>query len=88
MSTTRISRQEPVWTRERVLSLGSTTSVETAGAVLGIGRTLAYQLAANGDFPVTVFRAGHLYRVPVGALVDLLWPNATAASSDMNGGGE
>ncbi|ADD45055.1 hypothetical protein Snas_5423 [Stackebrandtia nassauensis DSM 44728] len=88
MSTTRIPRKALVWTRERVLSLGSTTTVETAGAVLGIGRTLAYQLAANGNFPVTVFRAGHLYRVPVGPLVALLWPDATPASNDVNGGGE
>jgi hypothetical protein len=44
----------------------------TAAAVLGIGRTRAYELARRGEFPVRVFRIGTTYRVPVTALLDLL----------------
>jgi predicted DNA-binding transcriptional regulator AlpA len=44
----------------------------TAAAVLGIGRTRAYELARRGEFPVRVFRIGTSYRVPVTALLELL----------------
>ena len=42
---------EIAWTADAVLTLGMTTNVETAGAILGIGRTKAYELAKSGDFP-------------------------------------
>jgi hypothetical protein len=44
----------------------------TAAAVLGIGRTRAYDLARRGEFPVRLFRIGSTYRVPVTALLELL----------------
>lgn len=34
-----------------------------AGKQLGIGRSLAYELAKRGEFPVRVLRIGRLYRV-------------------------
>ena len=40
------------WTAEAVRELGLTTDIETAGAVLGIGRSKAYALAKAGKFPV------------------------------------
>jgi hypothetical protein len=44
---------EPItWTAEAVRNLGMTTDVETAGSILGIGRTKAYEMAKNGEFPV------------------------------------
>jgi hypothetical protein len=61
-----------VWTPDAVRRLGLTTDVETAGAILGIGRTKAYQLAKSGQFPVPLFRAGRRYLVPVPALLRLL----------------
>jgi hypothetical protein len=39
------------WTPEVVRQLGLTTDVATAGTVLGIGRTKAYELAKNGRVP-------------------------------------
>jgi hypothetical protein len=60
------------WTIDAVRSLGTTTTIETAGAVLGIGRTKAYELAREGAFPVTVIRAGRRYLVPVPALLAIL----------------
>lgn len=44
----------------------------TAAAVLGIGRTKAYELAKQGLFPVLVRRIGTSYRVPVAGLLEYL----------------
>lgn len=63
---------DEVWTVERVRGLGVMTNVETAAQILGIGRTVAYRLAKDGDFPVPVLRIGHSYRVPVPRLLELL----------------
>jgi len=63
------------WTVEAVRDLGVTTDVETAGAVLGIGRTKAYELAKSGQFPVKVLRVGRRYLVPVPALLRLVDAN-------------
>jgi hypothetical protein len=60
------------WTAEAIRSLGMTTDVETAGGILGIGRTKAYELAKNGEFPVKVLRIGRRYVVPIPALMALL----------------
>jgi hypothetical protein len=66
-----------VWTVEAVRGLGTTTNVETAGAILGIGRTKAYELARAGTFPVAVIRAGRRYLVPVPALLVVLGAGAS-----------
>jgi hypothetical protein len=63
---------QPVWTVERVRALGATTTLPTAAAVLGIGRTLAYELVATGQFPTPVIRAGTRVIVPVAPLLKLL----------------
>jgi excisionase family DNA binding protein len=44
----------------------------TAAAVLGLGRTKAYEMARRGEFPVRVLRIGGSYRVPTAALLELL----------------
>jgi excisionase family DNA binding protein len=44
----------------------------TAAAVLGLGRTKAYELARRGEFPVRILRIGGSYRVPTAALLELL----------------
>ncbi|MGC4766038.1 DNA-binding protein [Micromonospora sp. DT46] len=62
----------PVWTIEAVRELGVTTDVETAGAILGIGRTKAYELAKTNKFPVRLLRVGRRYLVPVPAILKLL----------------
>lgn len=46
--------------------------VVTAAAWLGVGRTTAYRLAANGTFPVPVLRIGTSLRVPTAPLLRLL----------------
>src|SRR5690349_10130018 len=36
-----------VWTIEAIRALGATTDVQTAGAILGVGRTKAYEMARD-----------------------------------------
>lgn len=50
----------------------ATVSVEEAARLLGIGRTLAYQLASSDQLPVPVIRIGRLLRVPTAPLRALL----------------
>ncbi|MET8231875.1 DNA-binding protein [Micromonospora zamorensis] len=67
-----MSTNDHLWTIEAVRALGLTTDVETAGAILGIGRSKAYALAKRGKFPVRVLRVGRNYVVPVPAILELL----------------
>jgi hypothetical protein len=60
------------WTAAEVRQLGVATDVETAGSVLGIGRTTAYALARAGVFPVPVLRVGRRYVVAVEGLLAAL----------------
>ncbi|MFF5296704.1 hypothetical protein [Paractinoplanes globisporus] len=67
-----MSAERTTWTAEAVRQLGLTTDIETAGAILGIGRSKAYALAKSGKFPVRVIRVGHSYIVPIPAILELL----------------
>jgi predicted DNA-binding transcriptional regulator AlpA len=49
-----------------------TTDLETAAEVIGIGRTLAYDLAQRGAFPVRLLRLGRRVLVPVPDLLAYL----------------
>jgi hypothetical protein len=60
------------WTAARIRALGAVTSLPTAAAILGLSRSVAYDLAHRDEFPVPVIRAGTRYRVPVAALLDIL----------------
>lgn len=61
-----------VWTERDVRALGVRTDVATAGSVLGLGRSAAYEAVRTGGFPVPVIRAGGHYVVPVAPLLRLL----------------
>lgn len=63
--TTGMSRQE-------LLALPVSVDLVTAGRALGMGRTVAYELARQGEFPVRVLRLGNKYRVPTADLLDVL----------------
>ena len=70
--------------------LGPTIDVETAARLLGIGRTTAYQLAAENRLPVPVIRVGRSLRVPTVPLLALLGltaPGAPAPAVGAVGGG-
>jgi hypothetical protein len=72
------------WTPQRIRALGPVTDITTAGAILGLSRSVAYHLAAHNAFPVPVIRAGTRYRVPLAALLTVLHipiePEATDTS--------
>ncbi len=53
----------------------------TAAAVLGIGRTTAYEMVRTGRWPTPVLRLGHRIRVPTAALRELL--SLSTASHDL-----
>jgi hypothetical protein len=57
---------------EAVRALGITTDVETAGFILGVGRSRAYALARAGQFPAKSIRIGRSYVVSVPAILELL----------------
>jgi predicted site-specific integrase-resolvase len=61
-----------VWTVDEVRRLGMATDVETAASILRIGRTTAYKLVGEGDFPVPVLRVGKRYVVAVENLLAIL----------------
>jgi len=69
-------RAEPagprIWTVEAVRQLGMTTDIDTAAAILGIGRTLAFELAKADRFPVRLVRLGRRVVVPVPELLRFL----------------
>ena len=65
-------RAVEAWTIESVRALGSTTSIDIAAEILGIGRTKAYAMAKDGEFPVRLLNIGRRYLVPVPALIELL----------------
>jgi hypothetical protein len=64
-----------VWTIEAIRGLGATVDVETAGAILGIGRSKSYELAKANEFPVRILRIGRRYLVPTPAILELLGVN-------------
>ena len=59
-------------TLAEIAALPAVTDLVTAGRALGIGRTKAYELARNGQFPCPVLRAGGTWRVPVAGLLAVL----------------
>jgi hypothetical protein len=60
------------WTEDELRALGVRCSLNTAASVLGIGRTVAHDLARRNEFPVSVLRLGNKYVVPVAPLLRLL----------------
>ncbi len=71
-TASRRGGNDEVWTVQAVRDLGITTEVETAGSVLGIGRSKAYEMAKADEFPVPLVRIGRRYVVPVAAILRLL----------------
>ena len=61
-----------VLTVGQVEVLPATVGLVEAGRALGIGRSSAYQLARDGQFPCPLIRVGALYRVPTAGLLRLL----------------
>ncbi|MDP9397268.1 MAG: DNA-binding protein [Actinomycetota bacterium] len=62
----------PAMPPAEVLALPAVVDVPTAARALGIGTTLAYELAKNDQLGVPVLRLGRLYRVPRAGLLEAL----------------
>jgi len=59
-------------TVEQARNLPAVVDVLTAAAILGIGRTAAYELIRIGQWPTPILRVGKLIRVPSAPLLDLV----------------
>ena len=55
-------------TEEEILALPTVVDVPTAAAILGIGRTAAYELIRTNRWPTRVLRMGKLIRIPTAPL--------------------
>ena len=59
-------------TNDRVRDLPAVVDVTTAAALLGIGRTAAYELIRTERWPTPVLRLGKLIRIPTKPLLKLV----------------
>jgi hypothetical protein len=59
-------------TASEVRALPAVVDVVTAGEVLGVGRTVAYELVRTNQFPTPVLRVGRQIKIPTAYLIDLL----------------
>lgn len=70
--------------RDEVAALPAVLDVPTAAALLGVGRSVAYELVRTGQWPTPVLRLGKLIRIPSAPLLTLLGVENTAAGSGNN----
>jgi len=59
-------------TATEVRALPAVVDVVTAGEVLGIGRTVAYELVRTDRFPTPVLRVGRQIKIPTAYLIALI----------------
>lgn len=59
-------------TFDQLHTLPTIVNLMTAARALGIGRTKAYQLAQDGQFPCRIIRIGKGYHIPTADLLRLL----------------
>ena len=59
-------------TNDELSTLPALLDVPTAGNVLGVGRSLAYQLIRTGAWPTPVLHIGRLIKIPTAPLLRLL----------------
>lgn len=70
----------------QLAQLPAVVDLTTAAAVLRIGRSTAYRLAANDAFPIPLIKAGRSYRVVTSALIDVLGATEVVAELANIGG--
>lgn len=62
-------------------ALPAVLDVPQAARLLGIGRTLAYELVRTDQWPTPIIRVGHLIKIPSGPMIELMstgYPTKTA----------
>lgn len=67
--------------REELAGLPALLDVPEAARVLGIGRSLAYEMVRRGEWPTAVLRVGRLIKIPSGPLVRLVENGAEASTT-------
>jgi excisionase family DNA binding protein len=68
----KIMRQSDLADTNKVDGIPAVLDVPEAARLLGVGRTLAYQLVREGQWPTPVVRVGRLIKIPTGPLLELL----------------
>jgi predicted DNA-binding transcriptional regulator AlpA len=59
-------------------ALPAVLDVPQAARLLGIGRTLAYELVRTNQWPTPVIRMGRLIKIPSGPIMELMTTGAAA----------
>ena len=57
---------------DEAAKLPTVVDLPTAGRLLGIGRSAAYELVRSGNWPTPILRLGKLIKVPTAPLLELL----------------
>lgn len=70
--------------RKELAGLPALLDVPDAARVLGIGRSLAYELVRRGEWPTSVLRFGRLIKIPSGPLLRLVETGGAAGASESN----
>lgn len=70
-----MTRSAMTMTDDQLRALPPVVDVPTAAAVLGVGRTAAYELIRTGSWPTPTLRLGKLIRVPTAPLLELVGVN-------------
>jgi excisionase family DNA binding protein len=60
--------------------LPPTVDIVTAARILGVGRTVAYELVREGTWPTEVIRLGRKIRIPSSPLLNLVGIDSTSRS--------
>ena len=68
------------------LKRSDVVDVVTAAEVLGIGRTVAYELVRSDRFPTPVIRVGHQIKIPTAYLIELLGLSTDRAAARPSAG--
>ena len=68
-------------TATEVRALPAVVDVVTAAEVLGIGRTVAYELVRTDRFPTPVLRVGRQIKIPTAYLIELLGLSTETATT-------
>lgn len=70
-------------TRDELATLPALLDVPTAAKVLGVGRSLAYDLVRRGEWPTSVLHIGKLINISTAPLLALIsQPTAEFTVSD------
>jgi predicted DNA-binding transcriptional regulator AlpA len=72
--------------REELDDLPPVVDVPTAGEILGVGRTCAYELVRSGRWPTPVLHLGRLIRIPTTPLIALLTGSTSGANNELEVG--